>query len=264
MDLSKVSIDELVNVLKDVDFVVHEAVQPGVRASWGIGFEDYVRHNVLATQRLLEACIRAGSVERFVFASSSSVYGNLRDAPFREDMYPRPYSPYGVTKLAAEKLCMAYFENYGLPVVILRYFTVYGPRQRPDMAFHRFIRAMLRGEPIRIYGDGSQMRDFTYVGDVVEATVLAVEAGGEVEGEVVNVGSGRPVKLIDAVRAIASITGCEPNVVFEEPRRGDVRITYADTSRAGRLLGWRPKTKLEDGLAEQVRWMRAAMALGLI
>ena len=265
MDLSKVSIDELVSVLRGVDFVVHEAAQPGVRGSWGVGFEEYVRHNVLATQKLLEACVRVGNVRRFVFASSSSVYGNVREVPVREDVYPRPYSPYGVSKLAAEGLCRAYFENYGLPVVMLRYFTVYGPRQRPDMAFHKFIKAMLKNEPIQIYGDGSQMRDFTYVDDVVEATILAMESDDNVLlGEAINVGSSRPVKLLDAVKMISDIVGVEPQLVFSEPRKGDVKVTYADISKARKLLGWRPRTDFKYGLEKQVEWMKELISLGLI
>ena len=265
MNLAKASINEIASVFRGVDFVVHEAAQPGVRGSWGVGFEEYVRHNVLATQKLLEACVRVGNVRRFVFASSSSVYGNVREVPVREDVYPRPYSPYGVSKLAAEGLCRAYFENYGLPVVMLRYFTVYGPRQRPDMAFHKFIKAMLKNEPIQIYGDGSQMRDFTYVDDVVEATILAMELDDDVLlGEAINVGSSRPVKLLDAVKMISDIVGVEPQIVFSEPRKGDVKVTYADISKARKLLGWRPRTDFKYGLEKQVEWMKELISLGLI
>lgn len=265
LDLSVVSFNNLVQLVKKVDFVVHEAAQPGVRGSWGVGFEEYVRHNVLATQKLLEACVRVGNVRRFVFASSSSIYGNVREVPVREDVYPRPYSPYGVSKLAAEGLCRAYFENYGLPVVMLRYFTVYGPRQRPDMAFHKFIKAMLKNEPIQIYGDGSQMRDFTYVDDVVEATILAMELDDDVLlGEAINVGSSRPVKLLDAVKMISDIVGVEPQLVFSEPRKGDVKVTYADISKARKLLGWKPRTDFKYGLEKQVEWMKELISLGLI
>ena len=263
LDLSAASIDNLVRLVGGVDVVVHEAAQPGVRASWGVGFEEYVRHNVLATQKFLEACVRAGDIRRFVFASSSSIYGNVREVPIREDVYPKPYSPYGVTKLAAENLCRAYFENYGLPVVMFRYFTVYGPRQRPDMAFHNFIKAMLRGESIHIYGDGGQIRDFTYVGDVVDATIKAIESD-DVVGEVINIGSSCPVKLIDAVNLIANILGVKPKIMFEDKKKGDVRVTYADISKARRLLGWKPKTELREGLEKEIEWLREAMQLGLI
>ena len=209
LDLSASSIDHLVQLVRKADVVVHEAAQPGVRSSWGVDFEIYIRHNVLATQKLLEAGVRSESVKRFVYASSSSVYGNIREVPLREDMTPRPYSPYGVTKLAAENLCKVYHDNFGIPVVVLRYFTVYGPRQRPDMAFHRFIKAMFRGESIHIYGDGGQIRDFTYVGDVVDATIKAIESD-DVVGEVINIGSSRPVKFINAVNLIANILGIKP------------------------------------------------------
>ena len=264
LDLSTSSIDDLVQLVGKVDAVVHEAAQPGVRGSWGFGFEEYVRHNVLATQKLLEACIKAGNIKRFVFASSSSIYGNVREVPIREGVYPRPYSPYGVTKLAAESLCRAYFENYGLPVVMLRYFTVYGPRQRPDMAFHRFIRAMLEGRPIKVYGDGTQMRDFTYVIDVVKATILALEGCKDVDGEIINIGSGKPVPLIDAIRTIADIIGVEPRIKFVEPQKGDVKTTHADISKANKLLKWSPRTKLREGLEKEVTWLRQVLKKGIV
>ena len=263
-DLSSASMGELVRLVSRVDCVIHEAAQPGVRSSWGEGFEEYVRHNVLATQRLLEACVRAGGVGRFVYASSSSVYGNPVSMLVSEDHPTRPYSPYGVTKLAGEKLCLAYHDNYGLPVVILRYFTVYGPRQRPDMAFHRFIKSMLRGEKIYVYGDGRQMRDFTYVEDVVEATIAACESGDEVVGEVINVGSGSPVSIIDSIRVIADIVGVEPEIVFVERKKGDVRATYADIGKARKLLGWKPKTKLREGLEKEVEWLKRLMEYKLV
>jgi len=184
--------------------------------------------------------------------------------PVSEDHPTRPYSPYGVTKLAGEKLCLAYHDNYGLPVVILRYFTVYGPRQRPDMAFHRFIKSMLRGEKIYVYGDGRQMRDFTYVEDVVEATIAACESGDEVVGEVINVGSGSPVSIIDSIRVIADIVGVEPEIVFVERKKGDVRATYADIGKARKLLGWKPKTKLREGLEKEVEWLKQLMEYKLV
>jgi len=263
LDLSEVSVDELVSLLRGVDYVVHEAAQPGVRASWGSDFQTYVRHNIVATQKLLEATIRIDHVKRFIFASTSSVYGNVGEELLREDLIPRPFSPYGVTKLAGEALCRAYYDNFNVPIVVLRYFTVYGPRQRPDMAFHRFIKAMLKDEPIEVYGDSGQSRDFTYVDDVVDATIRALEVD-EAVGEVINVGSGRPVKLIDAIKLIAEILGIEPRVIYKEEQKGDVRHTYADISRATRLLGWKPTTPLKKGLENQVLWMKQIMELGLI
>jgi len=263
LDLSEVPVDELASLLRGVDYVVHEAAQPGVRGSWGLDFQTYVRHNIIATQKLLEAVTGADSVKRFIFASSSSVYGNVGEGLLREDLPLKPFSPYGVTKLTGEALCRAYYENFNVPIVVLRYFTVYGPRQRPDMAFHRFIKAMIRSEPIEIYGDGSQVRDFTYVNDVVNATIRALEVD-EAIGEVINVGSNKPVRLIDAIKLIAEILGVEPRVIFKKEQKGDVKYTYADISKATRLLGWKPATPLKEGLENQVLWMKQIMELGLI
>jgi len=263
LDLSEVSVNELASLLRGVDHVVHEAAQPGVRGSWGSDFQTYVKHNIIATQKLLEAATRVDNVKRFIFASSSSVYGNVREELLREDLILSPFSPYGVTKLAGEALCRAYHDNFNVPIVVLRYFTVYGPRQRPDMAFHRFIKAMLKGEPIEVYGDGGQLRDFTYVDDVVDATIRALRVD-EAVGEVINVGSGRPVRLIDAIKLIAEILGVEPRVIFKGEQKGDVRHTYADISRATRLLGWKPTMPLKEGLENQVLWMKQIMESGLI
>ena len=264
MNLAKASINEISSVLKGIDYVIHEAAQPGVRNSWGENFGIYVENNIIATQKLLEASLRS-KVKKIIYASSSSIYGNVKDVPIKEDIIPRPYSPYGVTKIAAENLCRAYYENYSLPVVILRYFTVYGPRQRPDMAFHKFIKAMLKNELVKIYGDGSQMRDFTYVDDDVEATILAMELDDDaLLGEAINVGSSRPVKLLDAVKMISGIVGVEPQIVFSEPRKGDVKVTYANISKARKLLGWKPRTDFRYGLERQVEWMRELISIGLI
>lgn len=262
MDLSEVSIHELHNILKNIDYVIHEAAQPGVRDSWGIKFDAYVKHNILATQKLLEAAIRS-DIKNFIYASSSSVYGNLKTMPLREDTILNPYSPYGITKLAAENLCKAYHENYGLPVTILRYFTVYGPRQRPDMAFYRFIKSMLKRDPVTIYGDGFQRRDFTYIDDIVNATLNAMKCESRLNGEVINIGSSKPIKLIEAVNLIADIIGVEPKIIFNEEMRGDVKITYADISKAKKLLNWRPKTKLREGLEREIKWIKEIMNLGI-
>ena len=264
IDLSEVSMEELINIVSKVDYVIHEAAQPGVRSSWGEEFREYVKHNILATQRLLESCVRVGTVKGFIYASSSSVYGNPVRVPISEDHSTRPYSPYGVTKLAGEQLCLAYHDNYGLPIVILRYFTVYGPRQRPDMAFHRFMRTMLQGEPIRVYGDGTQMRDFTYVGDVVEATVRALEVCNEVSGEIFNIGSSQPIRLIDAIRIITDVVGVEPKIEFIESQKGDVRVTYANIAKANRMLGWKPQTSLREGLENEVAWLKEILEKDII
>jgi UDP-glucose 4-epimerase len=264
LDLSRTSIDDLTSIVKDVSCVIHEAAQPGVRSSWGVDFDAYVKHNILATQKLLEAVARAGSVKMFVYASSSSIYGNVENIPVSEEVNPKPYSPYGVTKLTAENLCMVYYENFNVPIVVLRYFTVYGPRQRPDMAFHKFIRSALKCEPLYVYGDGQQARDFTYVEDVVEATIRSIECQDRVIGQVINVGYGKPVKLMDAVNIIAELCGVNPQIRFKEEMKGDVRATWADISKARSLLEWQPKTKLRDGLEDEIRWAKQAIEIGLI
>jgi len=243
---------DLSRVLRKVDYVIHEAAQPGVRTSWGEMFDSYLKNNVLATQRLLEACTKA-RLKKFVFASSSSVYGNARRYPTREDDPLNPISPYGVTKLAAERLCLAYMANFELSVVCLRYFTIYGPRQRPDMAIHKFLRSALLGRPITIYGDGSQERDFTYVGDVVEATIRA--ATWDVEGEVMNIGNRKPIRLLELLDMISDLVGRELEVIFMEEQKGDVRVTFADISKARKLLGYKPNTRLEEGLEEELKWI---------
>ena len=196
---------DLAPIVAGADAIFHQAAQAGVRASWGKTFETYTSCNVLATQRLLEAAKNAGTVERFVYASSSSVYGDTTDLPMRETSRPRPFSPYGVTKLAAEHLTWLYWKNYGLPTVSLRYFTVYGPRQRPDMAFHRFIKAVLTGQPIRLYGDGDQTRDFTYVDDIVDVNLSAAVA--ETQGRVYNVGGGSRTSVNEVIEIIGRLVG---------------------------------------------------------
>jgi len=245
-DLCRADMDE---VLEGVEVIFHQAAQPGVRSSWGEQFDRYVRNNVLATQRLLEAAARRG-VGRFIFASSSSVYGDCPRLPADEGALPGPISPYGVTKLAAEHLCMLYARSHGVPVVALRYFTVYGPRQRPDMAFSRFIRAIRAGREVVIYGDGRQTRDFTYVDDVVEANLLSMERG--LSGEVLNIGGGSRISLLEAVEIMGGMMGATPAVRHEEGQRGDARDTWADISRARRRLGYRPTTTIEQGLRKMV------------
>ena len=245
---------DLEALLKKVNYVIHEAAQPGVRSSWGNMFDSYLRNNVLATQRLLEACTRV-KPKKFVFASSSSVYGNAKQYPVKEDAPLNPISPYGVTKLAAEKLCLAYMANFDIPIVCLRYFTVYGPRQRPDMAIHKFLRNALFGQPIIIYGDGTQARDFTYISDVVIATIRA--ATSDVEGMILNIGSGDSVRLLDLVKHISNVVEKEVKVVLKEEQRGDVRMTLADISKAKELLDYKPETNLVDGLKAELDWVVA-------
>ena len=244
-------------VLDGVTHIFHMAAQAGVRKSWGDDFREYTSHNVDATQRLLEA-VKERPLHRFVYASSSSVYGDVAAIPMREDAYLQPLSPYGVTKLAAEHLCHLYWANYGVPTVSLRFFTVYGPRQRPDMAFHKFIRAALEGRPISLYGDGGQTRDFTFIADIVSANVAAGDRGRP--GAVYNIGGGSRVSLLDVVTLIERLTGRPLDVRREATQKGDMRDTFADTSRARADLGFAPTHTLEQGLAAECAWLAEVVA----
>jgi len=239
--------------LEGAELVFHLAAQAGVRASWGREFAHYTEHNVLATQRLLEAALAAGR-PRVVYASSSSVYGDAAELPLREDGPCRPVSPYGVTKLAAEHLCLLYHRNHALPTVSLRFFTVYGPRQRPDMAFHRFLVAARDGQPITLYGDGSQTRDFTFVTDIVAAARAAGLSGRP--GSVYNVGGGERIALSEVLRLIETVTGCRLQIQRQDPQKGDMKDTFASTSAAARDLGFRSTVSLAEGLAREWRWVR--------
>ena len=232
--------------------VFHQAGQAGVRASWGGQFELYTRDNILATQHLLEA-VKGSDLHRFVYASSGSIYGDAKALPITEDTIPQPVSPYGVTKLAGEHLCHLYHVNSGVPTIRLRYFTVYGPRQRPDMAFHKFIRAMLRGERIPVYGDGEQTRDFTHVSDVVEANVRAIDAPA---GRVFNVAGGSRVTLNHVIGTLEELVGRPALIDRRERQAGDQRHTWADTSAAREALGYVPQVGLHEGLATEVDWLR--------
>jgi nucleoside-diphosphate-sugar epimerase len=245
-DLAEVATPAL---LDGVGYVYHLAGQPGVRPSWGRTFEIYANDNVMATQALLEAA-KEVSLERFVYASSSSIYGNAERFPTTERDKPQPLSPYGVTKLAAEHLCHLYAKSYGVPACSLRYFSVYGPRQRPDMAFHRFIRSATSGEPLRIFGDGRQTRDFTYVGDIVAATLAAGQHG--TPGEVYNVAGGSRVTVLDVLGMLERILDMPIDVQHEEAARGDARDTSGDTTKAARELGYSACVSLEEGLTAQV------------
>ena len=249
---------DLPALLGGVTHVFHLAAQAGVRKSWGKDFTTYTTNNVEATQILLEACV-GRPLERFVHASSSSVYGDRAAIPMREDALPQPVSPYGVTKMAAEQLGYLYSVNYGVPVAAMRYFTVYGPRQRPDMAFNRFIRAALRDEPIALYGDGGQTRDFTFVGDAVAATIAAAVRG--VPGTAYNIGGGSRVSMNDVVKIIERIAGRPLQVRREDAQKGDMRDTYADTSLARKDLGFAPTVSLEEGIQAEYRWLASLPAL---
>jgi UDP-glucuronate 4-epimerase len=241
--------DPLVRLVEGIDVVYHMAAQPGVRSSWGEDFDTYARRNVVATQRLLEATLRAG-VARFVFASSSSVYGNVGASPARESDRPAPVSPYGLTKVACEELLGVYRRVHGLSAVALRYFTAYGPRQRPEMAFASFIRAVLLGRPLGVLGDGMQSRDFTFVADVVAATIAAAELGTE---PVYNISGGTNLTLLEAIAEIERLAGRRAMISFSPSARGDAYRTDADLTAARRDLGYTPEVSLGDGLAIQVR-----------
>jgi nucleoside-diphosphate-sugar epimerase len=250
-DLRVADLGELV---AGADVVFHQAGQPGVRASWADGFADYCSHNVLATQRLLEACLRS-KVDRVVYASSSSVYGDALSYPVHEQDLPRPESPYGVTKLAAEHLCSLYAKNYGLQTVSLRYFTVYGPRQRPDMAFRRLVRSAFTGEPFPLFGTGHQVRDFTFVADVVAANLLAAEATIP-PGTVVNIAGGTHTEMVTVIDLIGELAGHHVLLDRQPRQHGDVDRTEASVDAATAALGWTPKVPLIDGLREMVEWAR--------
>jgi len=249
---------DLADLLDGVDVVFHLAAQPGVRASWQSGFAVYAEANVLVTQRLLEATRQSG-VQRFVYASSSSVYGRAASYPTSEDAPTRPFSPYGVTKLAAEHLCSLYADNWGLPTVSLRYFTVYGPRQRPDMAMNRFISAALEGRPIPVYGDGEQVRDFTFVEDVVAANLAAGTTSDLPPGTVLNVACGGSITVNGLIELLQTTVG-RPVHTAQQPRQpGDVLQTGGTIDLAGRLLGWRPQVAVPEGLARQVAWQQSLL-----
>jgi UDP-glucose 4-epimerase len=247
-------------LLDGVTHVFHLAAQAGVRKSWGTDFQIYTTNNIDATQRLLEQ-VAERRIEKLVYASSSSVYGDNVQIPMTEDALPQPVSPYGVSKLAAEQLCYLYHVNFGVPTVALRYFTVYGPGQRPDMGFHRFIRAVLTGQPITLYGDGEQTRDFTFVRDIVAATMAAGDRGRP--GAVYNIGGGNRVSINEVLALIGRITGRTPDIRREPAQKGDMRDTFADTSRAQADLGFAPTTSLEAGLRAECEWLAGVLNVNL-
>jgi UDP-glucose 4-epimerase len=243
---------DLKHLLRDVSHIFHLAGQPGVRSSWGGEFQRYTENNIMATQLLLEAA-KELSLAKFVYASTSSVYGDTDDLPMREDGGTRPVSPYGATKLAAEHLCHLYWRAFAVPTVALRFFTVYGPRQRPDMFFHIFMRGLLRGEEIPLYDDGEQTRDFTFCSDIVDGVLAAARYSGQ--GEVFNLGGGSEVSLLHAISLIEKIAGRKANLKRFDRQKGDVRHTSAQLDGARNKLGYAPKVGLEQGLAEQWAWI---------
>ena len=251
IDLARGALDD---VVEDCDTIFHLAAEPGVRPSWGSRFELYVRNNVLATQHLLEAMKRSAG-KRFVYASSSSVYGDAEQLPTSESVIPAPFSPYGLTKLSGEHLCGVYHANYGIDTIGLRYFSVFGPRQRPDMAFHILCASVLAGQTFEIFGDGGQTRDFTYVTDVVSATKAAGSTPG-LEGQVFNIGGGSRISLNDAVALFGELAERKVRVVRQPSQRGDVRDTGADIEAAKNALAYRPNVSFADGIALEWEWFR--------
>lgn len=244
----------LPQLLGDVSYVFHLAGQPGVRASWGKEFSRYTENNIAATQLLLEAA-KGARLDKFVYASTSSVYGDTNDLPMREEGMTRPISPYGASKLAAEHLCHLYWKAFGVPTVSLRFFTVYGPRQRPDMFFHLFMRALLHCEEVPLYDDGEQTRDFTYCQDIVDGVIAAATYPGA--GEVFNLGGGSEVSLLNAIALAEKISGRTARLKRGGRQKGDVRHTSARLDQAKSKLGYAPKVDLEQGLVNQWDWICA-------
>lgn len=249
-DITQIDLNSL---LKSIEFIFHLSAQAGVRESWGDSFSIYTHNNIEATQKLLEAS-RNIPVQKFIYASSSSVYGSCPDLPWSETSPLYPYSPYGVSKLAAEHLCSLYNRNYGVPTISLRLFTVYGPGQRPDMAFHRFLKAIAENKPIPVFGDGQQTRDFTYVDDIIQANISSMINGKS--GEIYNIGGGNRIKLADLFPVFEKISQKNVNIQWLEIQKGDVPHTAASIQKAQKDLFYSPKTSLEDGLSEEWKWLK--------
>ncbi len=244
---------DLKKILKKTDVIFHLAAQAGVRSSWGQNFAVYTQNNIEATQKLLEAA-KGTSIKKFIFASSSSVYGFCPQLPMTESSSLHPHSPYGVTKMAAEKLCSLYYTNYGIPTLSLRLFTVYGPRQRPDMAFHKFLKAGTENRQVSIFGNGQQTRDFTYITDVIDAFTAAAERGKS--GEIYNIGGGQRIKLIDTLPIIEKTCQKKIKINWKRKQKGDVLHTLADIDKARRDFDYSPQVSLQDGLKEEWTWLQ--------
>ncbi|MEH7239225.1 NAD-dependent epimerase/dehydratase family protein [Bacillus sp. JJ1562] len=244
-DLMKINIEEL---LSNIDIVYHLAAIPGVRSSWGTDFNAYVLNNILVTQRLLEAS-KNSSIKQLIYVSTSSIYGEM-DGKVSENKVPKPLSPYGITKLAGEHLCNVYMQYYGIPITILRFFTVYGPRQRPDMAFHRFIKQLLHDEPISVYGDGTQTRDFTYISDCVDG-IIAVLQNEKAVGETFNIGGKEKASVLEVISILEQISGKKPIIQYSNKGLGEPKHTWADISKATDLLDYTPTTSLSHGLKKE-------------
>ncbi len=244
---------DLEPIIKNNQFLFHQAAQPGVRASWGKQFKIYVKDNIMTTQKILESAKKEKNLEKIILASSSSVYGNQEGKMIEESTLTKPISPYGATKLAAENLGNLYAENFDLPVISLRYFTVYGPRQRPDMAFSKFIRSNIKKKEIGIFGDGTQIRDFTYISDIVEANILAMNSSSK-KG-IFNIGGGSTHSVNQVLEIIKNITGNENIIKFEPKQNGDVFKTESDITKAKKILNYEPKISIRNGLEKQIQWI---------
>lgn len=253
---SKIQAVNLGEILSEVEIIFHQAAQAGVRASWGEGFRLYTERNLNTTQVLLEAAKNAPNLKRFVYASSSSIYGNAETLPTSETICPCPVSPYGITKLAGEQLGFLYHQNFAIPVTALRYFTVYGPRQRPDMAFHKFFKAILENQPISIYGDGQQTRDFTFISDCIAANLAAATLPAAI-GQVFNIGGGSRVSLAEVIDTMETIVNTPIQRNFSPSAQGDARHTSADVSKAKALLNYAPKISLKEGLIQEWEWIKS-------
>ena len=250
-DLMKI---DLTSIIKESEFLFHEAGQPGVRASWGEQFDTYVKDNILVTQKILESAKKVKTLEKIVMASSSSIYGEQEGIMIENKTIPSPISPYGVTKLASENLGLTYALNHDLPVTSLRYFTVYGPRQRPDMAFTKFIKANLSGDKISIFGDGNQIRDFTFISDIIDANINCIKS--EIQGNVLNIGGGKTYSVLNVLKIIEKITGKKNKLIFSTKQKGDVRKTEANIEKAIKNIDYSPKIDLTKGLTNQINWIK--------
>lgn len=250
-DLLTTNLEE---TLDGIDIIYHLAGMPGVRSSWGKDFDPYVTNNILATQRLLEAA-KEKPLKKFIYASTSSVYGE-QFGKVIENAYLTPLSPYGITKLTGEHLCNVYLKSYHIPIITVRFFTVYGPRQRPDMAFHRFIAQILKGKHITIYGDGTQSRDFTYINDCIDGIYSIVDKEGLI-GQTINIGGKERATVNEVISFIEQITGEKANFRFLPRISGEPKHTWADISNAQKLLGYNPKISLREGLAEEIDYIRS-------
>ena len=250
---------DLLSIFRKSQHLFHLAAQPGVRSSWGSKFETYVKENILVTQRILGYARAANSFKKIIMASSSSVYGEQEGQMNEENTITKPVSPYGVTKLAAENLCRIYAKNYNLPITSLRYFTVYGPRQRPDMAFMQFIKAALTNSKLIVYGDGFQTRDFTYIDDIVKASISCIE--GNLSNEILNIGGGFVVSINDILKLLTDISQTELKISYTTQQKGDAIHTEADISKAIRLIDYKPKTKIKDGLMQEFTYVKNTLDL---